>query len=159
MRSTKGYTEEQRDEAVKLYQECPDMLVSQIADKLGISDPSTISHWVKELGLPLRAPKSSGWVKNATTSHKQKGKFAVCPNCKKRFKLREDQKFCHICGADITPVEVKCKKHVENIQNYYMSKFFNPHTMKHEELVNCIREFVSIIDEACEDLVPYFEKF
>ena len=134
------------------------MLVSQIADKLGISDPSTISHWVKELGLPLRFPKSSGWVKNATTLHQQKGKFAVCPNCKKRFKLRENQKFCHICGADMTPVEVKCKKHIEAISSYCDYRLNNPHTLKHEDLVSCTTELVNLIRSSIDDFNECFNQ-
>lgn len=115
MRSRNGYTEEQRKKAVTMYQERPELRVADIAEECGIYDPSTISHWVKEMGLPLRVIKSSGWSKNCTTSHKSKGKMVTCPECGESYKVRDGQKFCHFCGADIAPVEEKFDKKLKEL--------------------------------------------
>lgn len=156
MRSRNGYTEEQMKKAVDMYVSRQDLRVSDIADQLHISDPSTISHWVKDMGLPLRVPKSEGWKKDCTTSHKSKGKMVTCPECGKRYKVRDGQKFCHLCGADITPMDVRCRNNLREIYNYVEANFVNPHTMQHTVLVDSVKVLVSKIEEAKSDFDAYF---
>ena len=157
MRSRNGYTEEQMKKAVTMYQERPELRVADIAQECGISDPSTISHWVKDMGLPLRVLKSSGWKKDCTTSHKSKGKMVTCPECGERYKIRDGQKFCHFCGADITPVDVRCRNKLREIYNYAEENFVNPHTMQHTVLVDSVKVLVSKIEEAKCDFDAYFD--
>lgn len=152
MRSRNGYTEEQMTKAVTMYQERPELRVADIAEQCGISDQSTISHWVKAMGLPLRVPKSEGWKKDCTTSHKSKGKIVTCPECGKRYKLRDGQRFCHFCGADITPIQDKFDKKMQELIVFNDSVLCTAidTAYSREELLNIARDAVNLVDEVTQ---------
>ena len=74
--------------------------------------------------------------------------MVTCPECGESYTVRDGQKFCHFCGADITPVEEKFdKKLKELIEMGNLELSFPPTTSSFEELKDEMRKTVDLIDQ------------